>query len=181
MLKVVGEIVYELGPDGRTLRTVSYRDYTTSALGGLAASPTELRERWLRPEQRQEIRDRLVEEGVDLDVLAASLGLTDADPLDLLLHVAFGQPAQTRRERADRVRREQAAFFERHGPSAREILETVLDKYVAGEAPNVGDPALLRVPPLSERGTFVELARHFGGGGKVRAVLGELEALLYAG
>jgi type I restriction enzyme R subunit len=117
---------------------------------------------------------------VDLEALATTLRLPEADPLDLLLHVAFGERPLTRRERAERVRREHAAALARHGQTAREILEVILQKYVAGEAPDVDDPALLRVPPLSDRGTFLELARSFGGGAQVRAALWELQELLYS-
>ena len=179
VFQVIGEIVLELAPDGKTLRTLSYRDYTRAALEGVVATPVELRARWLRREQRDEIEARLQEEGVNLAALAAALGQPEADPLDLLLHAAFGQPPLTRRDRADRLRREQAAFLNRHGPAAREILETVLEKYVAGEASDVSDTELLKVPPLSERGTFVELARLFSPA-RARDVLKELQTLLYA-
>jgi type I restriction enzyme R subunit len=179
LLKIVGEVLYELGPDGRTLRPLSYRQYTVDALHELVTSPGELQARWLRPEQRDEIRERLREEGVDLPVLAAALNLPDADPLDLLLHVAFGERPLTRRERADRVRRQRGDFFARHGPAAREILEAILQKYVAGEAQHVDDMDLLKVPPLVERGTFLELVRPFGGGNATRAALAELQKLLY--
>jgi len=77
------------------------RDYTLSALEGAVARPEDLRVRWLRREQREEIRDRLTEEGVDLTALATALRLPEADPLDLLLHVLFRQPALSRREHAD--------------------------------------------------------------------------------
>lgn len=179
LLKVVGEVLYELGPDGKTLRPLSYRQYTVDALRELVASPGELRARWLRPEQRDEIRERLRDEGVDLPLLAAALGLPEADPLDLLLYVAFGERPLTRRERADRVRRDRADFFARHGAAAREILEAILQKYVAGEAQHVDDMELLKVPPLAERGTFLELVRPFGGGNATRAALAELQQLLY--
>jgi type I restriction enzyme R subunit len=178
--RVVGEIVYELAPDGKTLRRVSLRDYTVTALQGLVQAETDLRARWLVREQRAEIIARLAEEGVDLPALAASQRLRDADPLDVLLQVAFGRTALTRRERADRVQREHADFFERYNAAAHEMLDTILHKYVAGEASDVSDTELLKVPPLSERGTFVELARHFGGGAAVRAALTALQALLYA-
>ena len=45
---------------------------------------------------------------------------------------------------------------------------------------DVSDTELLKVPPLSEQGTFIALARHFGGGAAVRAALKELQTLLYA-
>ncbi len=177
---VVGEILYELGPDGRTLRAVSYQNYTKDAIEALCATPAELRVRWLRQEQREEIKGRLIEEGIDLGKLAETLRLPDADPFDLLLHVAFGERPLTRRERADRLKREHAAFFEPYGPAAREILDTILEKYLAGEAEDVSDTGWLKVPPLSGKGTFVELAQRFGGGEQVRLALREMQTLLYS-
>jgi type I restriction enzyme R subunit len=115
-----------------------------------------------------------------MELLARLVNLTDADPFDLLLHVAFGEQALTRRERANRVRRERADFFAQYVTAAREILEIILQKYEAGEAPDVSDTDLLRVPPLSERGTFMELAQHFSGGASMRAALRELHTLLYS-
>ena len=46
----------------------------------------------------------------------------DADPFDLLCHVAFNAPLRTRRERAERLRQEQKDFFDQYGPEAREVL-----------------------------------------------------------
>jgi type I restriction enzyme, R subunit len=176
---VVGEILYELAADGTTLRTVTvYRQYAADAVRGLGIPAVDLRSRWLQKEHRDEIRQRLIEEGVDLAALADVLRMPDADPLDLLLHVAFGEQPQTRRERADRVCRDHADMLSRHGQAAREILETILEKYVDGDIEAVDEPSVLRVPPLSERGTFLELARPFGGGRQVRETLTELQRLL---
>ena len=120
------------------------------------------------------------DEGVDLKALAEALHLPGVDPLDLLLQVAFGQPALTRSQRVERLYREHADFFNRYKPEAREILNVILKKYVAGEAQDVSDPELLKVRPLSEQGTFIELARLFDGGAKVRSTLKELQQLLYS-
>jgi type I restriction enzyme R subunit len=177
--RVAGEIIYELAPDGKTLRQISLRDYTVAALQGLVQTEADLRAHWLVKEQQAEIIARLVEEGVDLQALAASQHLHNTDPLDVLLHVAFGQAALTRQQRAERVWHEHAEFFGRYSPAAREILDTILQKYVDCDAADVSDTELLKVPPLSEQGTFIELARHFGGGAAVRAALKELQTLLY--
>jgi type I restriction enzyme R subunit len=178
-IRVVGEIVLELGPDGNTLRAVSYQEYTLEALAGLCTTPAELRACWLRPEQRQEIRDRLEEQGLNLHELAAVRQMPDADPFDLLLHVAFGQQPLTRRERADRLQREHADFLARYQGLAREVLNTVLAKYAVGEAPDISDVDLLLVPPLSGRGTVMELAQSFPPPDGVQTALRELQELLY--
>jgi len=180
-IQVIGEYVYDLGSDGKTLHPrSSYRDYTTAALTSIITKPEDLRARWLSKEQRQALRDQLQEEGVDLQTLATALHLPDVDPLDILLHVAFGQRELTRSERVERLYREHLIFFSRYKPEAREILDTILKKYIVGEAQDVSDTELLKVPPLDERGTFIELARPFGGGAHVRSALKELQQLLYS-
>jgi type I restriction enzyme R subunit len=108
------------------------------------------------------------------------LHLLEVDPLDILLHVAFGQRVRTRGERVERLYREHAEFFNKYRPEARELLDVILKKYVDGEAQDVSDPELLKVHPLSEQGTFMELARLFDGGAKVRSALKELQNLLYS-
>src|SRR5207247_1184408 len=173
-IQVIGEYVYDLGSDGKTLHPrSSYRDYTTAALNSIVTKPEDLRTRWLSKEQRQALLDQLQEEGVDLQALAKALHLRNVDPLDILLHVAFGQRKLTRSERVERLYREHLIFFSSYKPEAREILDTILKKYIVGEAQDVSDTELLRVPPLSERGTFIELAQPFGGGANLRSALNQ--------
>ncbi len=163
---------YSLVPHIVTIRLLPLKHIVTR--------PEDLRARWLSKEQRQALLDQLQEEGVDLQVLATALHLPNVDPLDILLHVAFGQREITRSERVERLYREHLSFFSRYKPEAREILNVILDKYVSGEAQDVSDTELLKVPPLSERGTFIELAQKFGGGANVRSALKELQGLLYS-
>lgn len=179
MIEIVGEIVRELAPDGRTLRKISYEAYAREALRDLVASPEALVQDWLRRSRRDDLRALLSDNGLDLDALPAALKRPDLDPLDLLLKLLFGVPPLTRAERAERVRRNHAAFFERFDGPAREILRLMLDKYVAGEAPDITDTGLFKVPPLSDRGTLMELMRAFGGGTEARQALSELQARLY--
>jgi len=180
-IQVIGEDVYDLGPDGKTLLArSSYRDYTAAALKDMIKTPGDLRALWLSKEQRGALRDQLEEEGVDLQALAAALQHPDVDPLDLLLHVAFGQGMLTRNERVERLYRDHADFFSRYKPQARDMLNVILEKYIADEAADISDTELFKVPPLVDRGTFIELAAPFGGGSKVRSTLKELQQLLYS-
>ena len=77
---MVGEIVYELGPDGRTLREIPYLEYAHEAIGDDCPTPDTLRERWLNPELRRELQGRLEDDGVDLEELAAVFKLDECDP-----------------------------------------------------------------------------------------------------
>jgi type I restriction enzyme R subunit len=161
------------------LREVPYLEYAREAIGHLCPDVEQLRQRWLQPETRAEVEELLGNAGVDLAELGAALNVPDSDPLDVLVRALFRQPVPTRRDRADRLRREHAAWLDTFAAPAREVLEVILDKYAVGDADDVADTGLLRVPPLSERGTFMELARRFGGGAALRQALAELKRRLY--
>ncbi len=130
--------------------------------------------------QRAEIIARLAERGIDFARLAEATQQPEADPFDLLCHVAFNAPLRTRRERADRLRQEKKDFFDEYGPEARAILYELLDKYTEYGAAQFTLPDALRVPPISEHGNISEIIRLFGGAERLRTAVNELQTLLYA-
>lgn len=71
-------------------------------------------------------------------------------------------------------------FFERFRPEAREVLKELLQKYAEHGPSQLQDLRILEVPPLSERGSPVEIARLFGGPEEFRRAVGELEQVIYA-
>ena len=77
---------------------------------------------------RAEIIAKLEERGIDFDQLRSTSNQPEADPFDLLCHLAFNGPLRTRRERADRVKKEEKIFFEKYGPEARAILDRSFGK-----------------------------------------------------
>ena len=75
-----------------------------------------------------------------METLLSATGKPDADPFDVLCHVAWGAPLRTRRERAERLRKQHADFFDQYGPKARAVLDELLDKYTAYGPDATGDP-----------------------------------------
>jgi type I restriction enzyme R subunit len=126
------------------------------------------------------ILNALAERGIDLDRLADVAGAPDADPLDLLCHLAFNGPLRTRRDRADRLARSHEEFFQRYAPEARDILHELVDKYAEHGLGQLRLPDVLKLPPLSARGNPSEIARAFGGPEQLREAVDELEELIYA-
>jgi type I restriction enzyme R subunit len=179
-VEISAHLVYELDADGKQLRVVQLTEYTAEKVRTLYPTAAAIREHWADPEQRAEIIARLEERGIQFDELAAAAGQPEADPFDLLCHLAYNAPLRTRKERADRLRREEPAFFERYGPEARAVLDTLLDKYAEFGTAQFVLPDALKVPPLSERGNPREIAVLFGGGQKLREAVQELQTLLYA-
>ncbi len=179
-VEIIAHVVHELNPDGKQLRVLSLTDYTAEKVRTLVANATDFRRRWASPDQRAEIVASLDERGIDFAALAEQARLPDADPFDLLCHLAFNAPLRTRRERADRVKREQRAFFERFGPEARAILTDLLDKYAEHGTDQFALPDVLHVPPLSQRGTVADIVELFGGADQMRTAVTELQEHLYA-
>ena len=117
-----------------------------------------MREQWADPAQRALIVESLAERGIDFQELAEATGQPEADPFDLLCHVAFNAPLRTRRERADRLRRDQKDFFDRYGPEAKAILEELLENMPSMAPAQFALPDVLKVPPISDHGNVIEIA-----------------------
>ena len=101
-------------------------------------------------------------------------------PLDLLLHVAFNAPLHTRRERAQQLKSKRQNFFNTFTPAAREVLEVLLQKYADhGLNQLLNWNEVLHIPPLSEKGTTLEIAALFGGAKQMREAVEKMQALLY--
>jgi type I restriction enzyme R subunit len=179
-VEIASHLVYELDPDGKQLRVVKFADYAAEKVRTLYPSAPELRKQWANPSARSEIIQKLAERGISFDELASSANQPDADPFDLLCHVAFNAPLRTRRERAQRLREERKDFFEQYGPEAREVLDELVEKYAVYGTAEFVLPGALQVPPISERGNVIEIAQLFGGADKLREAVNQLQTLLYA-
>ena len=179
-VEIAAELVHELDADGKQLRVVKLTDYTAEKVRTLCTGLEDLRARWADAEQRAAIIEQLAERGIDFQTVAAQAGKPDADPFDLLCHLAFNAPVLTRRQRADQVKKQQAAFFAYYAPEAREILSDLLEKYAADGELQFTLPDVLKVPPLSSRGNVNEIMGKFGGADNLRNAVNQLQSLLYA-
>jgi type I restriction enzyme R subunit len=179
-VEIAAHLVYELDPDGKQLRVVKFTDYTAEKVRSMYASAAALRSKWSDAEERAAIIESLEGRGISFAELSESAKQPDADPFDLLCHVAFNAPLRTRRERAEMLRKEKKDFFDEYSPDARAILNEMLDKYIDYGTAQFQIPDILKVPPISERGTVPQIAKLFGGAEKLRAAVSELQTLLYA-
>lgn len=179
-VEIAAHFVYELDAEGKQLRVVKFTDYTGEKVRNMYPSAADLRSKWSNAEERHTIIEALENRGIALEELITASKQPDADPFDLLCNVAYSAPVRTRRERADRLRQEQKAFLEHYGPNARKILDDILDKYIEYGTAQFAIPDILKVPPISERGTITDISKMFGGPEKLRAAVDELQSLLYA-
>ena len=70
-------------------------------------------------------------------------------------------------------------YLDRYGDEAREIILMLLDKYTEFGVTQLTDPNILRIPPISQKGSLIEIAKYFGGMKKLRVLLSDLQRFLY--
>ena len=179
-VEIAAELVHELDSDGKQLRVVKLTDYTAEKVRSLFARTEDLRARWADAGQRADIIQQLAERGIDFPTVAAQAGRPEADPFDLLCHLAFNAPILTRRQRADRLKKQHIAFFKFFAPEAREILDDLLEKYASDGELQFTLPDVLKVRPISDHGNVAEIAQCFGGFEKLGDAVNKLQTLLYA-
>ncbi len=179
-VEIIADVVYELDSDGKRLSVVKYTDYTAKQLKSMYTGASELRSKWSDAEQRRQIISLLEEKGITLEQLANATKRYDADPFDLLCHVAYNAPIRTRKDRAERLRNNKKDFFDKFGIEARQVLNEMLDKYIDFGTEQLTDTNILKVPPISLHGNLMEISALFGGPAALRNSLGEMQALLYS-
>lgn len=178
-VEIIRQLVYELDSEGKQLACRQLTDYTGDKVRTLYPNASELRKDWLDPERRADIIEQLEEKGIDTETLGEAVGKPDADPFDLLCHLAYNAPLRTRRERAERVKRDETEFFEKHAPEARVVLDALIEKYAEHGAAQFKIPDVLEIPPFNDWGNVVEIAARFGGGKAMREAVTELQQRLY--
>ena len=104
-------MVYQLDPQGHQLKAFKYVDCAGETVRTLYANGAKLRQDWADPDLRAEIIQCFADRGINFDYLREVTAQPEADPFDLLCHLAFKTPVRSRRERADLLRQNRPDFF----------------------------------------------------------------------
>lgn len=178
---LVAEGFYLPDPESGRYRLVEYRDYVADRVRTLFPDASGLRSQWHYRAGREDVERAMESSGIAFEELAVRTGMTEADPFDVLVHLAWNAPLLSRRDRVRRLHGEHPDFFERFAPEARAVLDDLLEKYAEYGVRQLDDLRVLEVPPLPERhGTVLEIAEKFGGRDALHAAVAELEERLYA-
>ena len=165
-----------MDPKTGKLITESFKVYTRKTILAEFDSLDAFLKRWNQTDRKTAVLAELEEQGVLFEELHQAVG-SDYDAFDLVCHVAFDQPPLTRKERAENVRKRDC--FTKYGDKARAVLEALLDKYADHGIADLESMDVLRVAPVSQLGTPIELVRAFGGKKGFLVAVGELENMLY--
>ena len=156
--------------------TTSLKDYTRDIIIGQFASLDEFLTRWNSADRKEAIINELAEQGVPVDALYEAVD-KQVDLFDLICHVAYDQPPLTRKDRANNVKKRN--YFVKYGEQARKVLEALLDKYADEGITNIETMEVLKVKPLSDLGSPMEIINNFGSKDSYLQAVRELELELY--
>lgn len=99
------------------------------------------------------------------------------DEFDLICHIAYDQPPLTRKERANNVRKRN--YFAKYGELAQDVIYKLLDKYEEQGLIQIEKGSVLKVRPLNELGSVMQLVNAFGGKAEYESAIKELENEIY--
>ncbi len=179
-VEIVAHVVHQIDSDGTRLAPVSITDYTAEKVRTLYLTDKNLAALWAQSGTREQVINDLAGRGIDFDQLRDITKMPEADPLDILAHLAFKAVPISRRQRAERLRKAEFAFLEKFTPEARAILSEILDKYAEHGPEQFKLPDVLTLPPISGHGTLPAIIGAFGGADELREAVEELQSKLYA-
>lgn len=174
-VKIINERIQYLGADGKII-TESLIDYTKKSIGKEYKTLDSFLQAWNNADKKKVIIDELEEKGIFFDALNDEVG-KQFDPFDLICHIAFEMPALSRKDRADSVKKRN--YFAKYSEKAQIILSNLLDKYADDGLITIESTEVLKLKPINELGTPVELIKAFGGKSQYEMAIRELEQELY--
>ena len=96
----------------------------------------------------------------------------------MICHIAFEQPALTKKERANKVKKKN--YFTKYGEKARAVLEALLDKYSDEGIESIETIDILNIRPFNSMGSPIDIIKFFGDKKKYLEALKELEDNIYS-
>ena len=156
--------------------TASLKDHTKEIINQKFASLDDFLNTWNSTDRKEAIITELMDNGVMVDALYDAVD-KQVDLFDLICHIAYDQPPLTRKERAINVKKRN--YFTKYGDQARHVLEALLDKYADEGITNIESIEVLRVKPLTDFGSPVEIIKEFGNKESYLQAVRELEIELY--
>jgi len=172
---VANERVQYYGKDGKLI-TESLKQYSKDNIIKEFSNLSSFVDKWNNTEKKEDLFAEMAEHGILIEALREEVG-QEMDAFDLICHVAFDQPALTRKERADNVRKRN--YFGKYSDQAKKVIDGLLDKYVQDGVVTLEDTSVLKLKPLSDMGSPVELVRAFGNKNDFEAAIDELENEIY--
>ena len=178
---IVAERVHYLDQYGK-LVTKSFSEFSGDNVRKVFRLLDDFLQKWGNTVHKQAILVELINHGVLLDDLQDKMG-EGYDPFDLICHVAYDLPLQTRKERASKARQ---ALVAEYSDIAQQVLAGLLEKYAdegIGILEEAAEPKkmakMLRVRPFTHYGSPKQIVDAFGGRDAYLTAVRQLSQQIY--
>ena len=175
---IAEETTIELN-DGRMLTKAQYTEYSKEEVRKRVIDLNDLTRVWINQRKRDEFIKDLIEKSVKPKVLASILDASDADPYDILAHIAFGAPLISRNARSEWFVNNKEDLMKSVGESGKKIILDLLEKYRVDGIDNVVDSKVFDLPPFDKMGHVVGVAEKVGGIENLKKIISQIESGLY--
>lgn len=172
------EISIELN-DGRRVTKAQYTEYSKEEIRKRVITLNDLSRVWAQESKRDEFTKDLIKNSVSPKTLAALLNASDADPYDILAHIAFGTPLISKDARSESFLNKNREFIKSLGDSGRKIVLDLLEKYRLDGIDNVTDPKVFETSPFDKMGHVLGVAKQVGGIENLKKIIEQIQSGLY--
>jgi type I restriction enzyme R subunit len=172
------ETIQIIDPVTGRLITVQLSQYAKEKIKTLFPSVNDFRSHWNNLEERKQIIEQLENNGISIEQLMEITKQKEADPFDLLCFVAYDLKPQTRKQRAELLKKNKTDFFSQYSEKAQQVLQMILDKYIDFGLNQIR-PDIISVDPFTQQGNTIEIVNEFGGFDQFKKAIEEIQTLLY--
>jgi type I restriction enzyme R subunit len=153
-----------------------YEEMLAERLLNTVPTASEFLERWVVPDERQNLMDRLHDGSLSTTALRRIREMEDYDLYDLLAGLGYAQPPKTRTGRVQMFYDQQDIWFNEMPPPAANALRAVVGQFASGGTDNLESQELFRVPSVIKTGGLGSLRLL----GQPLEVLTEMKRKLFA-
>ena len=125
------------------------------------------REVWIDPPRRQEMLNRLPDQGRAPLVVQQLTDMNDYDMYDVLAELGYGQAPKTKEDRAHAFAHKNRKWLESLPQATSMTILAIASQFANGGTENLENPSLLRTPAVREAGGLPALQSYPGPGSPV--------------
>lgn len=144
-------IVQEDG-QSRRISMEEYRQRLADKLAGEVRTLEELRQRWVVPEDRRALLDRLRQSGCSANALRALQDMEDYDLYDILADLSFGMSPHTRAERAEAFSYKHEDWLNELPSPTADALRAIVGQFREGGIEELEKRGIFETPDLKKAG-----------------------------
>jgi type I restriction enzyme, R subunit len=136
------------------------------------------RTRWIKPDERRELIDGLIEAGLSPTTIKLIGDMVDYDLYDVLADVAYGMRPRTQRERAEAFRYKHEDWLEALPKPTTATIKAIADQFATGGTDALESNQIFQVPTVQQAGGLNALRAVEGK--TPRELLDETKARMFA-